>query len=144
MSVRVITVGKINKGQKEHCRQYYRYLIEQSQVERSVKSDWKSFRMEFKNGPYPFYITGTHLEKFKVTSLCRKLALYCCKINNSPLKPVCLIWGFFFNLIKKKKMFFFSVMKFFFFFIYRGNYFWKSSCLFCHTADFFFNCSIII
>lgn len=55
------------------------------------------------------------LLELKVTSLCRKLALYCCKINNSPLKPVCLIWVFFFNLIKKKKMFFFSVMKFFFF-----------------------------
>lgn len=108
-------------------------------------SDWKSFRMEFKNRPYPFYITGTHLEKWKVTSLCRKLALYCCKINNSPLKPVCLIWGFFFQFDKKEKMFFFSVMKIIiFFFIYRGNYFWKSSCLFCHTADFFFNCSIII
>lgn len=74
-------------------------------------SEWN-----LKNRPYPFYITGTHLEKLKVTSLCRKLALYCCKINNSPLKPVCLIWVFFFNLIKKKKMFFFSVMKIFFFF----------------------------
>lgn len=107
-------------------------------------SDWKSFRMEFKNRPYPFYITGTHLEKLKVTSLCRKLALYCCKINNSPLKPVCLIWGFFFNLIKKKKNVLFFCNDNFFFFIYRGNYFWKSSCLFCHTADFFLNCSIII
>lgn len=107
---------------------------------------WKisSFRMEFKNRPYPFYITGTHLEKLKVTSLCRKLALYCCKINNSPLKPVCLIWGGFFQLDKKEKNVLFFCNENFFFFIYRGNYFWKSSSLFCHTADFFFNCSIII
>lgn len=100
--------------------------------------------MEFKNRLYLFYIIGTYLEKLKVILFCRKLVLYCCKINNLFLKLVCLIWGVFFNLIKKKKMFFFFVMKIFFFFIYRGNYFWKFLCLFCYIVDFFFNCSIII
>lgn len=103
-----------------------------------IGSKISSFRMEFKNRPYPFYITGTHLEKLKVTSLCRKLALYCCKINNSPLKPVCLIWGFFFNLIKKKKMFFFSVMKIIFFFFYLSRKLFLEVFMFILSYCWFF------
>lgn len=104
---------------------------------------------------YPFDILGAHLEKLKATSFCRKLALYCCKINNSPPEThLFIFFSFVFQLNEKEKIFFFCYllieffflnhlsMKYFFaslhiwfvilliFFLLQHNYF-INECLFC-------------